>query len=390
MQRTGHVTVASCPRCVTIGRTRPLDSEDGHVASIDKRGTKYDVRYRVDGKSRRKTFTRHQDAVTFKAQVETEAAQGKAVDPVSARTTFKDFYPHHVKSRVNVKRVTLATSKTLYDNHVNRWDDWTLERFTQSAVQDWIGEMVLEAKVSASTIRACYKEFSAAMKTAVAGRYIRETPCVGINLPTVDRDPMTVLDHTEIDLLSKSINARFKALVLFLSYSGFRIGEAAALRWPDLDLDKGTATVHNTVTEHVGQGLVLERPKTRAALRTVPLPRHVIDALKDHQKTFGGQWVFTTSNGTQVNPRTFNRRAFATALKKANLSCRVHDLRHTAISLWIRQGVDLPRVKAWAGHTDAAFTLNTYAKFFPTDDSGIMDMLNQGITTALEKGDRES
>ncbi|KRC50306.1 MULTISPECIES: tyrosine-type recombinase/integrase [unclassified Nocardioides] len=355
------------------------------MATIEKRGASYNVRYRVEGKSRRKAFTRHQDALTFKAQVETEQATGRGIDPVSARTTFKAFYPLHVKSRVNVKQVTLTTSKTLYDNHVNRWDDWPLERITQAAVQDWIASMVLEARVSASTIRACYKEFSAAMKTAVAGRYIRETPCVGINLPTVDRDPMVVLDHAEIHQLAEAINPRFKALVLFLAYSGFRIGEASALRWSDVDLLKGTATVHNTVTEVVGKGLVLERPKTRAAHRTVPLPQHVTEALKEHQSRFGGQWVFTTSNGTQVNPRTFNRRAFATALTKAKLSCRVHDLRHTAISLWIRQGVDLPRIKAWAGHTDAAFTLNTYAKFFPTDDTGIMDMLNKNIANALEQ-----
>jgi len=244
--------------------------------------------------------------------------------------------------------------------------------------------MVAAGRPGTSTLHAVYKEFSAAMKAAVAAQYIRETPCMGVNLPSMQREQMTVLDHAEIALLSDSINERYRTLVRFLAYSGLRIGEATALVWDDVDLTAGTVTVRHTLTEIAGQGLSLSVPKTRAARRTVPLPQRVTDALADHQATYPGAWVFTTSTGSPVNPRAFNRRSFATALVKSGLNVRVHDLRHTAISLWIRAGVDLPRVKAWAGHTDAAFTLNTYAKFFPTDDAGIMAMLNQSISASSE------
>jgi integrase len=353
------------------------------MATIEKRDGRYNVRYRVDGKSRRKTFTAYRDATAFKAQVEAEAARGKAVDPALGRMKFKVWYADYVRGRVNVKAATLATSRSLYDNHVSRWDDWSLDRIGQADVQAWVADLSERGRPSASTVRAVYKEFASAMKAAVAARYVRETPCVGINLPTVERDEMVVLDHRDIARLADAINPRYRALVLLLSYSGLRVGEAAALTWDDLNLEAATVTVRHTVTELTGQGLVLSRPKTQAARRTVPLPRHVVDALRTHREAHSSEWVFTTGSGAQLNPRGFNRRSFATALSKAELKCRVHDLRHTAISLWIRAGVDLPRVKKWAGHTDAAFTLNTYAKFFPSDDANIMEMLDKHITDAL-------
>lgn len=363
----------------------PLTCDNGHMAAIEKRDGRYNVRYRVDGKSRRKTFTVYRDALAFKAQVEAEAARGKAVDPARGRTKFKVWHAAYVRSRLNVKPATLATSKSLYDNHVSRWDDWQLDKIGQADVQSWIADMSEKGRPSASTIKAVYKEFASAMKAAVAARYIRETPCVGINLPTVERDEMVVLDHKDIARLAEAINPRYRALVLLLAYSGLRVGEAAALTWDDLNLDAGKVTVRHTVTELAGRGLSLSKPKTQAARRDVPLPQHVIDALRSHREAYRSEWVFTTGTGAQLNPRAFNRRSFATGKAKADLKCRVHDLRHTAISLWIRAGVDLPRVKKWAGHTDAAFTLNTYAKFFPTDDAGVMDMLNSGIADALAK-----
>lgn len=353
------------------------------MASISSGSGKYVVRFRVDGSSRQRTFTTRREAVAYKAQVEQESAQGRSIDPARGRSTYKDWYRAYASSRLSVKPQTLATSKSLYDNHLaKQWDSWTLEGISQAEVQKWIGKLSA-GPLSPSSVRAVYKEFASSMKAAVSARYIRDTPCVGINLPVAERDPFIVLDHRDIALLAEAINPRYKALVLFLAYSGLRIGEAAALTWSDVDLKKGTVSVRHTVTEIAGKGLTLSRPKTRAALRTVPLPKTIVEALEAHRKAYRSTWVFTTGSGAQLNPRAFNRRAFETGLKKSNLNCRVHDLRHTAISLWIRAGVDLPRVKAWAGHTDAAFTLNTYAKFFPTDDQGVMERLESNIAESV-------
>ncbi|RHW25226.1 site-specific integrase [Nocardioides immobilis] len=352
------------------------------MASIDKRKGKWVVRWRVGGSSRQKTFTVHAHALDHKAKVEAETRAGNAIDPVMGRVLFREWWPIWMRGRVNLKPATLATSRSLYVNHISRWDDWTLDRIRQPEVQTWVAEQVREDRLSSSTIIACYKDFASAMKAAVVARYLRETPCVGVNLPQVERDPMRVLDHDEIARLADAINPQYRALVIFLAYSGLRIGEACALRWSNVDADRSQVVVTHTASEVAGHGLQLTVPKTAAARRTVPLPHHVTEALRSHRAGLSAPWVFTTTTGAQVNPRAFNRRPFATALRRTGITCRVHDLRHTAISHWIRAGVDLPRVKAWAGHTDAAFTLNTYAKFFPTDDTHILDMLNERIITS--------
>jgi integrase len=90
--------------------------------------------------------------------------------------------------------------------------------------------------------------------------------------------------------------------------------------------------------------------------------------------------VFTSPQGQPVRVSTFRARAFATACKRANLpGLRIHDLRHTAVSLWMRAQVDLVRVKKWAGHTSSTFTVDRYGHFFPADDAAILDRLNAAM-----------
>ncbi|WP_426565346.1 tyrosine-type recombinase/integrase [Angustibacter sp. McL0619] len=64
---------------------------------------------------------------------------------------------------------------------------------------------------------------------------------------------------------------------------------------------------------------------------------------------------------------------------------RLHDLRHTALTLMTLQGVPLPVVAAWAGHADAAFTLRTYAHSQPSALAAASDAL----TNDWARSDRE-
>ncbi len=73
-------------------------------------------------------------------------------------------------------------------------------------------------------------------------------------------------------------------LVAFLAGTGARIGEACGLRWSALDLDKGTATLGPVVVRVKGQGLAIQEDgKTKAATRTVHLPRDLVGRLLARQ-----------------------------------------------------------------------------------------------------------
>jgi integrase len=73
----------------------------------------------------------------------------------------------------------------------------------------------------------------------------------------------------------------------------------------------------------------------------------------------------------------FRSRAWARATAAAGLAgVRVHDLRHTAISLWIDAGANAKDVSVRAGHTSAAFTLDRYGHRFSNADEALARRLD--------------
>jgi integrase len=61
---------------------------------------------------------------------------------------------------------------------------------------------------------------------------------------------------------------------------------------------------------------------------------------------------------------------------------RIHDLRHTAVALWIAAGANPKEVSARAGHTSVSFTLDRYGHLYPEADSGLGDRLEVLFETA--------
>jgi integrase len=75
-------------------------------------------------------------------------------------------------------------------------------------------------------------------------------------------------------------------------------------------------------------------------------------------------WVFTSLTGDAFNPENLNR-VFNTICKAAEVrKIRLHDLRHTHVSLARRQGVALEVVSARLGHTRSSFTADVYRHTF--------------------------
>jgi integrase len=152
--------------------------------------------------------------------------------------------------------------------------------------------------------------------------------------------------------LAAAWSDRFQARWLIAVSLGLRQGEVLGLPWRDVDLDQRVLAVRQTLQYRPGEGFHLVPPKTARSRRIVPLPDAVVDALKlrhEQQETdrlaagveFWEDWglVFTTGFGTPLSPRNdyrdFQRLVGAAGLRRV----RLHDLRHTAASLMLAQGV---------------------------------------------------
>ena len=131
------------------------------------------------------------------------------------------------------------------------------------------------------------------------------------------------------------------------------------------------------ITEPKGQ-LHFGPPNTNAGRRMVGLPRFVVDALAERLATPGApeELVFAGPQGGALRVTLFRRRFWLPATRAAGLGgLRIHDLRHTAVALWIAAGANPKEVSVRAGHTSVSFTLDRYGHLYPESDTRLRDRL---------------
>ena len=159
---------------------------------------------------------------------------------------------------------------------------------------------------------------------------------------------------------------------------GLRLGELLALTWPDVELDgsKPRLTVQHALKRLSGVGLVLEDTKTRTSRRTVYLPTSAAAALKAHRARqyaerlhAGSAWeplplgvdlVFRTEFGTAIDPANFRHYTYSVTQSAGLGKWSPHELRHSAASLLLGQGVDLKVVSETLGHSSIRITADVY------------------------------
>jgi hypothetical protein len=87
--------------------------------------------------------------------------------------------------------------------------------------------------------------------------------------------------------------------------------------------------------------------------------------------------VFTAPQGGPLRVTGFRARVWRPATRAAGLDgLRIHDLRHTAVALWIAAGANPKEVAARAGHASVSFTLDRYGHLYPEADTALRDRLD--------------
>lgn len=175
---------------------------------------------------------------------------------------------------------------------------------------------------------------------------------------------------------------------------GLRRGEILGLAWEHVDLDGSTLHVSQTL-QQIGGKLQLAQTKTEGGERTLKLPASVVKALKAHRVRqleqrlkAGASWqetrlVFTNQNGGPVQPITLHRD-WKDLLKSAGLpvETRFHDLRHSAASLLLNQGVPLKMISEMLGHSSISITANIYGHVSDNAKQEVANMMESVVGKA--------
>jgi integrase len=171
--------------------------------------------------------------------------------------------------------------------------------------------------------------------------------------------------------------------------TGIRLGEGLGLRWSDVDLDAGVLSVTGSLRAIDGRvrtvgstRLVRVEPKSDSAYRQIALPVFVQTALRSLPAPAIAsfqRFVFTTRRGTPLDARGVSRK-FEKAIARTRVPrIRIHDLRHTATSLMLAQGMTLDDVKRVLGHASIALTSDTYGHLVEGRSREIADSMDRAL-----------
>jgi integrase len=191
-------------------------------------------------------------------------------------------------------------------------------------------------------------------------------------------------------LLAAAAGTRFEVLFVLALKTGMRRGELLALRWEDVDLDKGVLQVRGTL-RRTREGLTIGTPKTAASRRRVVLSPSSVAALRGHRarqqqerQAAGDLWqdfglVFPNTLGRPMEPRCLLSDVYRPLLKRAGLPpVTFHALRHTAATLLLAEGEHPKVVQELLGHAQVSITLDRYSHMTPrlmSNAAALMDRL---------------
>jgi integrase len=262
----------------------------------------------------------------------------------------------------------------------------TLDRVRPSHVEGWVVELRRKG-LADSTVRSAYTILRAVLDAAVRDGALASNPAAIVRRPRVTATEAPHLTPAQIaDLLRAAEDTRYAPLFALLVHTGLRRGEALALRWSDVDPEKGLLRVRGTLARVQGRLLVTE-PKTVKSRRSVPISapadrllRGIRAAQDEERRRAGSLWretgfVFTTELGEPCDPRNALRALKVAATRAGIPQAGLHTLRHSAASVMLSHGVPLKVVSDILGHSSIAVTGDVYGHVAPDVSRGAMDVL---------------
>jgi integrase len=356
------------------------------MAYVKKRNGRWQAAYRdPDKQERTKTFDRKVDAERWLDLNGADLARGQWLDPRLGKVAFSDWAERWTATTVANRVSTRARDASYLRTHILPvFGDRAVGSIIHLEVRGWVAE--LSSRKAPATVQKAFQILSKIMGAAVDAGLIPANPCDRVPLPRVEREEMRFLNPAEVDGLATAITPRYRALVLLGAYGGLRIGELAGLRRGRVDVLRSRVDIAEICVEVSGH-LTYGQPKTRAGRRSVSLPRSVAAALNEHlsdyTETDRDAFVFTAPEGGALRVPAWRRRHWTPAVAAAGLApLRPHDLRHTAVALWIASGANPLEVSRRAGHTSTSFTQDRYGHLYPEADSQLAERLEGLVSGA--------
>jgi len=222
--------------------------------------------------------------------------------------------------------------------------------------------------LSDSTRKILYIIINSSISYSIDNKYIKSFPKLNVKLKT-PKNKVIYFTKKEQSIFEKYIldNMNLNNLGLLLDlYTGIRIGELCALQWNDIDFINNTISITKTVQRVKNQDknsklktkLIVTEPKTEHSIRTIPVPKFVMNILKEYKQD---DEIFIFNNSENPKDTRAFEKYFERVLKKCKIkNINFHSLRHTFATRSRESGMDIKILSELLGHSSYKITLEIY------------------------------
>ena len=298
-----------------------------------------------------------------------EVAEGRFLDikKKEPKIRFEEFSDLYAENYAKKKRSWDSTDKLYLEKlkaffgkkYLHEIDSFLVRQYQSTRLGQ---DTYRKAKPSVGYINrelACLK---CMFSQAIEWGHAKENPVKKIKFEKENNNRTRFLEAEELKRLLDNCHPKLRAIILVAVNTGMRRGEIRTLKWRDVDIQRGFAS--------------LDKTKNGEA-RNVPLNQTARETLMAIPKHPSSPYIFCNSKGNLYNFRA----SFMKALENAGISnFKFHDLRHTAASYLAMAGVDLNTIREILGHKSLSMVLR-YAHLSKSHQANAVSILDRQMVT---------
>jgi len=346
----------------------------------------------VDGKRHGKTLKKKADAQTWLRKMQNQLVLGHDIE--GSKITLADYLTQWLEtSIIDLRSSTKYQYGLTIKNHILPYiGEIRLKDLNLARIERHYAELG-NTGLSSRTIKLVHAVLHKAFKKAVKYGLILKNPASGAALPRYKQSEMQVLDPSQLtQFLIAAQGSYYEALYHLAIHTGMRQGELFGLKWTDLRWQSGVLHVQRQASRVPGRKWEFLEPKTSAGRRTITMGEGILQVMRHHkaklpmQKALAGdRWeehdlIFPNRVGNPGDPSNL-RKDFLAVLEQSGLPIiRFHDLRHTAASLMLNNGIPPIVVSKRLGHARPSTTLDIYGHLYQEKDEEAARIMDELVT----------